>query len=543
MTVRLSFHGAAGTVTGSCYLLEHGDTRLLVDCGMFQGSKTLRELNYGAFPFDPATIDAVLLTHAHIDHSGLVPKLIRLGYGGRVIATEGTRDLLAYMLPDAGAIQEIDVERLNRRNAQRGRPPVEPIYTRADAEAALKQIDGVAYGRWFAIAAGIRARWWDAAHILGSASIELEIGDGGDKTTLLFSGDIGPGGRPLKARPTGPDNFDVLVMESTYGDTDRPDLSEAERRAALRREVRLALKRGGNLLLPVFAVERTQELLYDLAMLFDAGELPTVPVFLDSPLAARATEVFVAHARERHGGGRIAQALRRHNFHVTESVEQSKAISRLHGGAIIMAGSGMCDGGRIRHHLKANLWRADATLLLVGFQAAGTLGRVLLDGAPAVRIHGEEVAVKATVRTIDIYSGHADRSQLVDWALARAAGNRPGAARVYLTHGEPAALKGLRAALIERGMDRRRIAIAEMDQCVELGEAAPHAVPAHKRLPPDRAAKPDWHNQYAATLLALTERLRAMPDNEEREALLARLQRDLKAGRGARARRDKGERR
>jgi metallo-beta-lactamase family protein len=528
MTVTISFHGAAGTVTGSCYLVEHAGGRLLVDCGLFQGSKTLRELNYGPFPFDPSSLDVVLLTHAHIDHSGLIPKLTRLGYGGRIIGTEGTRDLLAYMLPDSGALQESDVERLNRRNAQRGRAAVEPIYTRADAERALRQIDGVAYQSWIAVSKGVRARFWDAAHILGSASIEAEIDSGGGKTLrLLFSGDIGPGDRPMKRSPTGPQGYDVLVMEATYGDTDRPQFTAAERREVLRKEVKLALKRGGNLLIPSFAVERTQELLLDLAALIDAGQLPAAPVFVDSPLAARATEIFAAHAAQRRDGGSIASALRRPNFHVTETVEQSKAIARIHGGAIILAGSGMCDGGRIRHHLKANLWRFDATVLLVGFQAAGTLGRALLDGTPAVRIHGEEVAVKAEIRTIDVYSGHADRSQLADWALARSR-NQGSAGHVILTHGEAPALKGLRAALAARGLDRRRIAIAQMDERIALEPAGLRHSLEHPRLPPEQAGRPDWHNEYARTVLALAQRLRDMPDNAAREALLAQLQQDLR---------------
>lgn len=534
MSIALSFHGAAGTVTGSCYLVEHQNGRLLVDCGMFQGSKTLRELNYGPFPFDPSGIDAVLLTHAHIDHSGLVPKLVRLGYDGRVVATEATRDLLAYMLPDSGALQETDVERLNRRNAQRGRDPVEPIYTRADAEACLGRIDGVAYRQWTPVGRGVRARFWDAAHILGSASIELEVDDSpGPPLRLLFSGDIGPGRRPLKAAPTGPQGFDLLVMESTYGDIDRPELSEAERREALRKEVRLALKRGGNLLIPSFAVERTQELLYDLAMLIESGALPAAPVFIDSPLAARATEVFVAHARQRKDGGRVAEALRRRNFHVTETVDQSKAIGRVNGGAIILAGSGMCDGGRIRHHLKANLWRYNATVLLVGFQAAGTLGRVLLDGAPAVRIHGEEVVVKAEIRSIDVYSGHADRSQLVDWVMAR---RQPGTDQhsaaqhgtVFLTHGEPVASRGLRQALLAQGWDRRRLAIAQMDEQVIVSASGVRRRPVeHPRVLQQQAGRPDWHNEYAATVLALSEKLRRLPDNAAREALLAQLRHDL----------------
>jgi metallo-beta-lactamase family protein len=532
MSIALSFHGAAGTVTGSCFLLEHANGRLLVDCGLFQGSKTLRELNYRAFPFDPAGIDTVLLTHAHIDHSGLVPRLARMGFAGRVIATEGTRDLLAYMLPDSGALQEGDVERLNRRNAQRGRDPVEPIYTRADAERALKQIDGVAYQTWIPVAQGVRARFWDAAHILGSASIELEIERGvGSPLRLLFSGDIGPGQRPMKGQPTGPRGFDLLVMESTYGDADRPQIGERERREVLRKEVKLALKRGGNLMIPSFAVERTQELLLDLAALIDAGELPTAPVFIDSPLAARATETFAAHALQRKDGRRFADALRRPNFRVTETVEQSKAIARIHGGAIILAGSGMCDGGRIRHHLKANLWRYNATLLLVGFQAAGTLGRALLDGAPSVRIHGEEVVVKAEIRSIDVYSGHADRSQLADWVAAR---QGEGGGHVMLVHGEPVALKGLRQALIGRGFDRRRLAIAQMDERVSFDKDKLRRGSDHPRLPTEQAGREDWHNQYARTVLALSQKLRELPNDQAREALLEQLRQDLRGKTGGR---------
>jgi metallo-beta-lactamase family protein len=532
MSIALSFHGAAGTVTGSCFLLEHANGRLLVDCGLFQGSKTLRELNYRAFPFDPAGIDTVLLTHAHIDHSGLVPRLARMGFAGRVIATAATRDLLAYMLPDSGALQESDVERLNRRNAQRGRDPVEPIYTRADAERALKQIDGVAYQTWIPVAQGVRARFWDAAHILGSASIELEIERGvGSPLRLLFSGDIGPGQRPMKGQPTGPRGFDLLVMESTYGDADRPQIGERERREVLRKEVKLALKRGGNLMIPSFAVERTQELLLDLAALIDAGELPTAPVFIDSPLAARATEIFAAHALQREDGRRFADALRRPNFRVTETVEQSKAIARIHGGAIILAGSGMCDGGRIRHHLKANLWRYNATLLLVGFQAAGTLGRALLDGAPSVRIHGEEVVVKAEIRSIDVYSGHADRSQLADWVAAR---QGEGGGHVMLVHGEPVALKGLRQALIGRGFDRRRLAIAQMDERVSFDKDKLRRGSDHPRLPTEQAGREDWHNQYARTVLALSQKLRELPNDQAREALLEQLRQDLRGKTGGR---------
>lgn len=534
MTTRLTFHGAAGTVTGSCYLLEHGGRRVLIDCGMFQGSKSLRQLNYGPFPFAPGEIDAVLLTHAHIDHSGLVPKLLRAGFERRILATEGTRDLLTYMLPDSAAVQEADVARLNRRNAKRGFKPVEPIYSRDDAERAIAHIDAVGYEHWHEVTRGIRARWWNAAHILGSASIELELDSpadrGGNKTRILFSGDIGSGDGVLQGVPQGPQRPDLLVMEGTYGDRDRPRLDAEQRRAVLREEVSAALKRGGNLVIPAFAVERTQELLADLAMLFDSHALPQRPVFIDSPLALRATQVFVEHAEELPPGIDAA-SFRRANFHATETVEDSKAIARVARGAIIVAGSGMCDGGRVRHHLKDNLWRPESTVLLVGYQAGGTLGQVLLSDASAVRIHGEEIAVKAAIRSIDVYSGHADRSGLLDWAaqrLALKAGSPPHTAALFLTHGEPDGLAGLRQGLIDRGVPAERLLVPALDESFEIAAAGAHSLGRPRpRLGEARAAGPDWHNRYADLLMKLAGRLRGSKDDASREALLERLRRDL----------------
>ncbi len=543
MTARLTFHGAAGTVTGSCYLLEHGGRRVLIDCGMFQGSKSLRGLNYGPFPFAPGEIDAVLLTHAHIDHSGLVPKLLRAGFDRRILATEGTRDLLSYMLPDSAAVQEADVARLNRRNAKRGFKPVEPIYSRDDAERAISHIDAAGYEHWHAVTRGIRARWWNAAHILGSASIELELdgpgsgqgtGQGSSKTRLLFSGDIGSGDGVLQGVPQGPQLPDLLVMEATYGDRDRPRLDAAQRRAVLRQEVAAAMARGGNLVIPAFAVERTQELLADLAMLFDSRALPQLPVFIDSPLALRATQVFVEHAEELPPGIDAA-SFRRANFHATETVEDSKAIARVARGAIIVAGSGMCDGGRVRHHLKDNLWRPESTVLLVGYQAGGTLGQVLLSGAPAVRIHGEEIAVKAAIRSIDVYSGHADRAGLLDWASQRlalqagtSAAQPPHTAALFLTHGEPDGLAGLRQGLIERGVPAERLLVPALDESFEIAAAGAHSLGRPRpRLGAARAAGPDWHNRYADLLMKLAGRLRGSKDDASREALLERLRRDL----------------
>jgi len=284
MSVSLTFHGAASTVTGSCFLVgtEHG--QLLVDCGLFQGTKTIRELNYQDFPFQPSKLAAVLLTHAHIDHSGLIPKLIRKGFRGQIIATEPTADLLGFMLPDSGYIQESEVERLNRRNRQRGRPRVEPIYTKRDAEAALEQLSTCAYGEWLEPLQGVRARYWNAGHILGSASIELEIAQAkGGALKLLFSGDIGPDEKAFHAAPEAPSDVDYLVVESTYGNRDRTEVTLDQRRRKLGEEVRAALDAGGNLLIPAFAVERTQELLLALSRLIRDGVIPEVPVFIDRP--------------------------------------------------------------------------------------------------------------------------------------------------------------------------------------------------------------------------------------------------------------------
>jgi metallo-beta-lactamase family protein len=294
MTVTVRFCGAARTVTGSCYLVQTPSGRLLIDCGLFQGQKTLKELNYNPFPFRPADIDAVLLTHAHIDHSGLLPKLVREGFGGRILATRGTIDLCSWMLPDSGGIQESEVAALNRRNAARGRPEVTPIYTQADAKASLQSFQPVEYERWTGVMPGVRARYWNAGHLLGSASIEIEFdgaGSGGQPLRLLASGDIGPDAKLLQPDPKAPMGFDYVISESTYGDRIRAKTTPEERRQRLASEVRDAAAAKGALLIPAFAVERTQELIVDLVDLMERGDIPAAPIFLDSPLAIHATEV------------------------------------------------------------------------------------------------------------------------------------------------------------------------------------------------------------------------------------------------------------
>lgn len=530
MTTSITFHGATGTVTGSCFLVQHGAVRFLVDCGLFQGTKTIRELNYRPFPFDPRELDFVLLTHAHIDHSGLVPKLVRHGFRHTIHATAATVDLLGFMLPDSAHIQESEVEHLNRRNRRRGRAEVEPIYTRADADRALAHLKAQAYGEWFAPAPGIRARMWNAGHILGSASIELELAAEPRPLRLLFSGDIGPDEKAFHDRPEAPAGVDYVLMESTYGDREREDTTVEQRRAHLVREVRDGLAAGGNVLIPAFAVERTQEVLYALVLAMYRNELPKVPIFVDSPLAVQITSVFEKHARSLHEVEHPELLFQASYIRFVQSVEESKALNQIAGGAIIMAASGMCDAGRIRHHLRHNLWRPEATVLFVGYQAPGTLGRILLEGADRVRIHGHAIAVRARIRQIDSYSAHADRGELLAWAKARL----PVSRALFLTHGEVEAMQALREGLAGVGYEPDWILMPELDESFELRPEGPvrHRLPP--RLPPELVrAREDWHNEYARVVLSLEEKLRALPSDQEREALLARIRAAIEAGRTA----------
>mgnify|MGYP005838213895 CR=1 FL=1 len=524
----LSFCGAAGTVTGSCYWLQNGERQFLVDCGMFQGSKTLKELNYGPFPFDPKKLDFVLLTHAHIDHSGLIPRLVKEGFEGPIFTTAGTFDLLTYMLPDSGHIHEMEVEWLNRRNAQRGRPPVSPIYTKAEAQACLESFSQVDYERWRDVGKGVRARFWNAGHILGAASIEVEVatGDRDQRVArLLFSGDIGPEHKLFHPEPEAPENWDYICCEATYGGRTREKVTAEERRRILGDIVRKALDRGGNLLIPVFAVERTQELLLDLTLLFDAGDIPTVPVFLDSPLAIRATEVFSKNADTLEDVDGVAKLFERPNIRFTESVDESKMIARIKSGAIIMAGSGMCEAGRIRHHLKQNLWRSEATVLLVGYQAPGTLGSLLETGVSAVKIQGEDVRVSAEIRQIDLYSGHADGEELVEWVMARL----PVKSALFLTHGEEKGLAALQDDLVEAGVPVERIVIPQLDDAVDLlGETNEIEFrPKPRRLSAEAVSHPDWHNELADFSLRLRELLDSAAGDKNRNKIIRRMTRAL----------------
>lgn len=520
MSTVMKFCGAAGTVTGSCYLIRHAGQQFLIDCGMFQGTKRVKELNYNDFPFDPTEISFVLLTHAHIDHAGLIPKLILQGFDGPIYATEGTRDLLSFMLPDSGYIQEREVQFLNRRNQQRGRPTVQPIYTRADGAAAMTLFRAVDYETWCDLGHGIRARFWNAGHILGSASIELEIPqDGQPPLSVLFSGDIGPDNKAFHPDPEAPKDFDWVLCEATYGGVSRPNLKPAERRESFAVEVERALADDGILLIPAFAVERTQELLLDLLALQRAGRIQRTAVFLDSPLAIRATEVFSAHANEledvKHG-----DLLHMAGLRFTETVEESKAIAKIGSGAIILAASGMCDAGRVRHHLKRLLWRRNATVLLVGHQASGTLGSLLDQGRKSVRIMGEDVKVRAHVRRIELYSGHADGDGLVQWLRERLPIRRG----LFLVHGETDRLEALRREAITIGCEQDRVIVPALDDEVDLSQAAPRAgKPVDRRLAPADLERLDWHNNLAQFSLDLRAALEEAPDDSSRSALLRRL--------------------
>jgi len=522
MSLTVRFCGAARTVTGSCHLFDMDGRRVLVDCGMFQGQKTLKALNYGAFPFRPADIDAVLLTHAHIDHSGLLPKLVKDGFRGPILATQGTIDLCSFMLPDSGSIQESEVAALNRRNAARGRTQVTPIYTERDAVACLDAFRPVGYEQWTAVLPGLRARYWNAGHLLGSASIELEFATDAEPIRVLASGDLGPDAKLFEPDPEGPTNLDYLLCESTYGDTDRPPVTEESRRAHLAEEVHAARSAGGPLLIPAFAVERTQELIVDLVDLMNRGLIPQAPIFLDSPLAIRATEVF-----ERDASG-PAHLLASPHLHCTQSVEDSKAIDRLEGFHIVIAASGMCDAGRIRHHLKRYLWQAATTVLLTGFQAQGTLGRFLDDGAKAVRIQGEEITVKARIRRIDDYSGHADGPELARWIAAR----RPIRRGVFLVHGEEPALEGLSARIAERSVPAAQVFIPVLDDIYELTTRAPTPldVTGRRRLAPEAVVRLDWHNDMSTLILDINERMQAAADDRARGVIVRRLRRALEEG-------------
>ena len=435
--------GAGGTVTGSKHLLENGESRVLLDCGLFQGLKELRQRNWAAPPVDPRTLGAVILSHAHIDHSGYLPRLCRDGFTGPVYCTPGTSDLLQVMLPDAAHLQEEEAAFANRHRTSKHDPAL-PLYTIADAERALAQVKRVDFGQPFTATRGVEARFTPSGHILGAGLVTCEIGG----RRLVFSGDLGRYDVPIMVDPEPVAEADVLLVESTYGNRVHPPDDPADRLTAA---VRRAVEQKGWLLIPAFAVGRSQEILYDLRELEKRGVIPSLPVFLDSPMGIQATAIYAAHTEEHDpvlarlvAGGTAPFAPKR--FALSRSVEDSKRLNDTAGPGIIVAGSGMATGGRILHHLKRLLPDPKTTVLFVGYQAAGTRGRLLKDGAREIKMLGVTIPVNATIIISDAYSAHADREEILRWL----GGFKRPPGMTYIVHGEAEAADALREAIVSR---------------------------------------------------------------------------------------------
>ncbi len=463
--MKLSFHGADRGVTGSCHLIECAGKKILIDCGLYQGGREAEESNAKPFGFDPSKIDCVLLTHAHLDHCGRLPLLVKRGFKGEIVTTSATRELARLVMVDAAHIQEEEARKqaLRSGNHRRHSAPDTPLYSILDAFNALDLFGRTAsYNQAVEVAPGIRATFMDAGHILGSASIFLELEEGEKNRSVLFSGDLGNTGRPLLRDPVTPPRADVVVMETTYGDRlHKPFNPSVEE---FHEAVSDTFRRGGNVVIPTFALERAQEILYFLREGVEQGKLSrTTQVFLDSPMAISATEIFEHHPEcyedktaELFREGRDPFHLP--GLHFTRESTESMAINQIGGGSVIMAGSGMCTGGRIKHHLKHNLARHDSSIIFVGYAATGTLARQLIDGEKTVRIFGEEIHVRAKIHTINGFSAHADQAELLAWH-----GSMEGVARTFLVHGEELAMSNF-AALLKN----TKVEMPKLDQVFEL---------------------------------------------------------------------------
>ena len=451
--MKIHFNGAARTVTGSQHLLEINGFRILLECGLFQGRRIdTYELNQN-FRFDPSKIDAVILSHAHIDHSGNLPNLVKNGYKKKIYATPATAALCDVMLRDAGHIQESDAKYVNKKKRRRGEPLIEPLYTMEDAADAVELFHSVEYEQPFEPAPGVTARFVEAGHILGSASIILDIEENGRKFRLWFSGDIGRMELPLMRDPVLPQGPDYLIMECTYGDKAHRDPESAY--IEFRDVVKRTIERGGKVIVPAFAVGRTQELVYDLNRMFTAGEVPRVPVYVDSPLAVNASDIFrkFSHLFDEETRQFVAQgkhpALTFDRLVYTRSVEESKALNERSEPMVIISASGMAETGRILHHLRNNIENSKNSIVIVSWQAPHTLGRRLAERNPEVKIFGELFEVRAEVATIGGLSAHAGQKFLVEYA--RAAGNPK---QIFLVHGEQDAYDALRQKMIEAGLQK-----------------------------------------------------------------------------------------
>ncbi|MBU2499224.1 MAG: MBL fold metallo-hydrolase [Proteobacteria bacterium] len=440
--IRVTCLGGTGTVTGSNFLIETSEgKKVLVDCGLFQGGKRIEERNWLDWGFDPGQIQTLFLTHAHIDHSGKIPKLVKDGFRGRIITSPPTAELCAIMLLDAAHVQEMDAEWQSRRNKRRSQAEVLPLYNTEDAEASLKLLSPVERDKTLEVEPGIKARLRNAGHILGSSILELWVEDKGESLKIVFSGDLGKKDQLIVQDPHEIFDADYLFTESTYGNRLHRTFDESKKE--LLEAIEFAFSRGQKVLIPAFAVERTQEILYILGEFQRDGKLPDMPIYLDSPLAIKATQIFRKNKKYYDEEARAIvdqgyDPFDMPNLLFTESTEESIAINKRSGSAIVIAGSGMCTAGRIKHHLKHNLWREGTSLVIVGFQAKGTTGRKIVDGAKQVKIFGENVSVKAKVFTIGGFSAHADQDDLVHWV-----GHFESNPKVFLIHGETTASDAL----------------------------------------------------------------------------------------------------
>jgi metallo-beta-lactamase family protein len=447
---KLTFLGAAGCVTGSKYLVEAGGKRLLVDCGIFQGSQELQDRNYKPLPVDPKTIDYGVLTHAHLDHTGWLPALVKAGYRGPIFANAATIELTTILLKDSAHLQQEDTVHARTHKYSRHANP-QPLYTPDDVDPTLKLIKSMPRSGGFDIGPEFRVTSYDAGHILGSSSLELTISESGKKIVVLFSGDIGRYNQPILKDPTTPPSkADVLICESTYGDREHPHGDPAELLAQI---VNRVVKRGGSIVIPSFAIGRTQTFMYYLRQLEDQQRIPRVPVYVDSPMALSATDLYLKHkedydeefAREAGSDGK-GDPLNVHEFHLTRSVDESKAINDVKTPCIIISASGMVSGGRVLHHLAQRLSDARNAVILAGFQAEGSRGRALQEGAKSLKLYGVDVPVGAEIVEMGQFSAHAGKSELLRWLTALPAPPK----QTYLTHGEPAAAQNLQAAIQEK---------------------------------------------------------------------------------------------
>lgn len=431
--MKLKFLGAARTVTGSCFYIECSDMNILVDCGIYQGEDA-DVINRAAFDYKPPELDYIFVTHAHLDHSGMLPRVVKEGFRGKIITTPATRDLLEPMLYDSAHIQENDAEWFNRKAIRAGKRPIMPLYSIDDVKNVIPLFDVKPYGTIFRLGDGIKYRFLDAGHILGSGTLELWYQDAEKEKKIVFSGDIGKKGNPIIRDPLTPVESNFVVMESTYGNRLHKPLNESI--DELVEAIKVTFKKGGNVFIPAFAIGRTQDLLYILNNLVRQKRLHNVHVYLDSPLAEEATKVYLAHP-ECFDEEAIKFFTSSEGFndsvklHFVQSVEESMAINKIKSGIVVIAGSGMCEGGRMRHHLKHNLWRPECSIIFVGFQGKGTLGRRIVDGAKTVHVLGEEIAVNSSVYTINGFSAHADKGELLSWLSCF-----KDSPEIFIVHGE-----------------------------------------------------------------------------------------------------------